>query len=381
MGAGASRSRAPPPPEETPEETLVELDGVRLRPEERSFHKRVQQLMACRRRGEELARELQLEKLSLESFGEPQMQSVLVKPDSQLAAILAGATKAKRALDALGRRLVERATAQDPTADALTYVYEAVSLKPAERARQKAIRDYGGAAVRLTDVARGSIVCADTAAVESMLRLVMTCDVRRFKNRFLEPHFNGYRDALFTLAVPGALVELQVHHKRVKLASERHGYDGQVFYRSRASETLDLHCYFRDYFVGLDVLESVGDERAMTSILASGDRATLESLESLLEKTGDVDFRSRVLMRLDELRDDTACARTPPKLKLASLFGTNGLTDAQAHVIRQSNAAPSGNIVRTAINHADHRLFGLLVAHILSRAEEPAEQPLRRKTI
>ena len=86
------------------------------------------------------------------------------------------------------------------------------------RAAEKIRDDYDGDASRLVDVNRCSIVVDEErqlVAVASKLMEGSLCEVVRLKNRFAEPLFNGYRDALYSVRVSSGdvshICELQLH--------------------------------------------------------------------------------------------------------------------------------------------------------------------------
>ena len=86
------------------------------------------------------------------------------------------------------------------------------------RAAEKIRDDYEGDASRLVDVNRCSIVVDEEqqlVAVASKLMEGSLCEVVRLKNRFAEPLFNGYRDALYSVRVSSGdishVCELQLH--------------------------------------------------------------------------------------------------------------------------------------------------------------------------
>ena len=114
-------------------------------------------------------------------------------------------------------------------------------LKTEARCVEKAKDDYGGNVRRLIDIARASIVVDTEAQLRAVFdALLSTGDVVRLKNRFANPSFNGYRDALFNVRVDGHIAEVQVHltpflndkeeaHKHYKFFREKfHGSEDTV---------------------------------------------------------------------------------------------------------------------------------------------------------
>jgi len=113
-------------------------------------------------------------------------------------------------------------------------------LKTEARCAEKAKDDYGGDVRRLIDIARASIVVDNEAQLRAVFDAISTSDVVRLKNRFANPSFNGYRDALFNVCVDGHIAEVQVHltpfleqkgeaHKHYKFFREKfHGSEDTV---------------------------------------------------------------------------------------------------------------------------------------------------------
>ena len=113
-------------------------------------------------------------------------------------------------------------------------------LKTEARCAEKAKDDYGGDVRRLIDIARASIVVDNEAQLRAVFDALISPNVVRLKNRFANPSFNGYRDALFNVRVDGHIAEVQVHltpfleqkgeaHKHYKFFRETfHGSEGTV---------------------------------------------------------------------------------------------------------------------------------------------------------
>ena len=115
-------------------------------------------------------------------------------------------------------------------------------LKTEARCAEKAKDEYGNDVRRIVDIARASIVVDNEAQLRAVFdALLSTGDVVRLKNRFANPSFNGYRDALFNVSVDGGhIAEVQVHltpfleqkgeaHKHYKFFREKfHGSEDTV---------------------------------------------------------------------------------------------------------------------------------------------------------
>ena len=171
------------------------------------------------------------------------------------------------------------------------------------RCDEKIATEYGGEARRLVDVVRCSIV-VDTegqliSVAEALARggdgggaldggAIRTADgdvyeVVRLKNRFKEPLFNGYRDALYSVRVqiaPGVwhVCEMQLHLAAV-IAHKEHTH---VYYE-----------FFRSHFGGN---MSAADDK-MKQLLEIGESGAT-TLEELVESTADgVDVARMNLVR------------------------------------------------------------------------------------
>ena len=139
-------------------------------------------------------------------------------------------------------------------------------LKGEARCVEKAVNEYGGDYGKLVDVVRGSIVVDTEDQLEAVAGALMDATatsyrVVRLKNRFKHPLFNGYRDALYSIAVRVEVAgegevwhvcEVQLHLAAVLAHKEQsHGY----------------YEFFRGYFKGnvqaiesrMVVLETVGE--------------------------------------------------------------------------------------------------------------------------
>ena len=99
-------------------------------------------------------------------------------------------------------------------------------LKGRDRAEQKIAEDYKNDAAQLIDVVRCSVIVEDEAQLIAVADALAECAasssssssdggggrdpfvVVRLKNRFAEPLFNGYRDALYSLRIKVCLFVL-----------------------------------------------------------------------------------------------------------------------------------------------------------------------------
>ena len=138
-----------------------------------------------------------------------------------------------------------------------------MSMSEIARCKEKAVNEYDGDFSKLVDLVRCSIVVDMEDQLESVAGALLDTNaasyrVVRLKNRFKEPKFNGYRDALYSIAVRVSEVgdvwhvcEVQLHLAAVLAHKEQ----SHKYYE-----------YFRGYFKGnvqavesrMTVLETVG---------------------------------------------------------------------------------------------------------------------------
>lgn len=339
---------------------LAEL-GVSNResPEAAKLGKKIEELLAWRSELAHLAEGLEI---PVESWGnkpqQPEALFVRCRPGNELNCMYALASSAKAKLDSLGAEIAAKV---DEVA------YEAVELKPRERVCEIEPR-------HILDIVRGSLVASDKEALLGAAEVASRLSkIVRLENRFEKPHFNGYRDILMTLDCGGVLVELQIHLKSLKVRTERHCYDGNTFRTAGTSPTLELHYYFAQYFrLGgtIDVLKALlaGDRDVFERLCdrARSRRPSLLQLDFLLDKLGDLDRRSSVLLNL---------ARDDPKQKIqaALVVSDAGLSAAQADQIRDDHGGAffSRRVVRQALRPEHSGLYGLLVVNLLREALVP----------
>ena len=144
---------------------------------------------------------------------------------------------------------------------------ESAPLKGRARAREKIEDDYRGQARRLCDCVRCSVIVNSEAQLIAVAQALedsaaapdgVEFKVVKLKNRFKEPLYNGYRDALYSIRVrvPGTdawhVCEMQLHLAEII---------------AHKSATHVLYEFFRSYFAGN--MEAV-DERMQVLIALGG---------------------------------------------------------------------------------------------------------------
>lgn len=166
-------------------------------------------------------------------------------------------------------------------------------LKSVVRCQEKAMNEYDGDFSRLVDLVRCSIVLFTEEQLAFVAKALAKTDadsnsdlvVVRFKNRFKYPLFNGYRDALYSVAIDCGngikhVCEVQVH----LAAIVAHKMKSHVFYE-----------YFRSYFAGsgaesqrMDALAKMAvfgtDVDAMIAQVVEG--SNLDHLTAFLQLVG-----------------------------------------------------------------------------------------------
>eukprot|EP00594_Rhizosolenia_setigera_P005558 CAMPEP_0178950538 /NCGR_PEP_ID=MMETSP0789-20121207/6710_1 /TAXON_ID=3005 /ORGANISM="Rhizosolenia setigera, Strain CCMP 1694" /LENGTH=229 /DNA_ID=CAMNT_0020631279 /DNA_START=34 /DNA_END=720 /DNA_ORIENTATION=- len=114
-------------------------------------------------------------------------------------------------------------------------------LKKEERSREKIENEYGGDASRIVDIVRASFVTMSEEQLVGIAKLLQELHdqgiikIVKLKNRFSEPLWNGYRDALYNIEVNGVICEVQLH------------LGGVVFHKKDSHE---YYGHFRSYFAG-----------------------------------------------------------------------------------------------------------------------------------
>ena len=214
-------------------------------------------------------------------------------------------------------------------------------LKGRGRALEKIRSDYGGRNAKILDVVRCSIIvqtedellkvaealdtttATTTTTNETKTKTNNDFTVIRCKNRFKEPLFNGYRDALYTIRVKVPVVPATnaTTTKVVEHCCEVQVHLAELIFHKSTSHV--YYEYFRSYFSGnvaaaderMMVLEKVvGEEphptlaETIESSIAAGGTTTIHQLEALLELLGE-----------DNMTEYTLASRVAHRLVVLSL--------------------------------------------------------------
>jgi len=93
------------------------------------------------------------------------------------------------------------------------------AIKSIARAQAKITNKHDGAAEKITDLARSSIIAKNSQELISAYELLeRETDIVQVKNRFNNPKQNGYRDINLLVRLPKTqmLVEVQLHLERIE---------------------------------------------------------------------------------------------------------------------------------------------------------------------
>mmetsp|Transcript_3461 Transcript_3461/g.7850 ORF Transcript_3461/g.7850 Transcript_3461/m.7850 type:complete len:556 (+) Transcript_3461:74-1741(+) len=174
-------------------------------------------------------------------------------------------------------------------------------LKGRGRALEKIRSDYGGKNAKLLDIVRCSII---VHTEEELFKVAEALDnnteegdfsVIRCKNRFKEPLFNGYRDALYTIRVP---VVQASNQKMVEHCCEVQVHLSELVFHKSTSHI--YYEYFRSYFSGN---VAAADERmvVLERVVGKEPHASLqETIESSIADTDNTTQLEALLQLLGE---------------------------------------------------------------------------------
>uniref|UniRef100_A0A7S4UX92 Kinesin light chain n=1 Tax=Ditylum brightwellii TaxID=49249 RepID=A0A7S4UX92_9STRA len=179
-------------------------------------------------------------------------------------------------------------------------------LKSRERCDEKVANEYDGDYSRLVDIVRASIVVADEDQLILVAEALQDLDIVRLKNRFKEPVFTGYCDALYNVNIDGIICEVQLHVSAiVAYKEESHHYYG----------------FFRSFFAGnvpacknrIDMLERCIDpnadlQTALEEMLKTDDEYLIRGMCVLVYEMGDWYLCEVLCRRMCEIDpDELAC--------------------------------------------------------------------------
>ena len=151
-------------------------------------------------------------------------------------------------------------------------------LKGRKRSKEKVDNEYDGDASRIIDVIRCSIVVETEDDLNKVAKYLQDSGVIvRLKNRFKEPLWNGYCDALYNIKIEDFICEVQLHLVHaLALKAESHKY----------------YAFFREFFAGntdacksrMKVLECVFKYSETTSSLSSENISIVDVIRKLAQR-------------------------------------------------------------------------------------------------
>eukprot|EP00948_MAST-09A_sp_MAST-9A-sp1_P001807 g1807.t1 len=160
-------------------------------------------------------------------------------------------------------------------------------LKSKNRCKEKADNEYAGDVSRLVDIVRCSVVVDNEHDLSEVAKHLLEQNVVvRFKNRFREPLWNGYRDALFNIKIGNFICEVQLHLTACL---------------SKKEESHKYYEFFRTYFCGnmkacrkrmkvMEQLVSSGDEtfeKEFSALIESREQQLIKQVASVAKMIGD----------------------------------------------------------------------------------------------
>jgi len=176
-------------------------------------------------------------------------------------------------------------------------------LKSKARCIEKVETEYDGDFSRLIDIVRASIVVADEDQLICVAKALKNEKIIRLKNRFKEPLFTGYSDALYNVEIEGVICEVQLHVSAIVAHKE----ENHKYYE-----------YFRSFFAGnfgacearIHMLEKCVDpdadlQQMLVKMLASKDEKLLLDMRTLVTEMGDYYLKELLCRRLFELDSDS----------------------------------------------------------------------------
>eukprot|EP00957_Ditylum_brightwellii_P177201 13498971-Ditylum_brightwellii.AAC.1 len=167
---------------------------------------------------------------------------------------------------------------------------------------EKVKNEYNGDFSRLVDIVRASIVVTDEDQLISVADALKEREVVRLKNRFKEPLFNGYCDALYNIEIDGIVCEVQLHINAIVV----HKDESHTYYEC-----------FRSFFAGnvnecarrIEILEECINPDAdvqtiLEEILKLDNRYLIHDMCDLIYEMGDYCLAELLCRRLCELDPD-----------------------------------------------------------------------------
>ncbi|KAL3935242.1 MAG: hypothetical protein SGBAC_009205 [Bacillariaceae sp.] len=275
-------------------ESLIQEDGIQLRPETTKFLLYAHKYIRCREQMDakylevdEFKRIAQLENVDvkLEITDEhQQMATSGDRPVETLDELYDAAVVVGPAYQEYITSLVDKVC--EACGDSIETVdVQFASLKGKERALAKAYDDYSNRNLPpgiswLYDIVRGSVKFASADQVLTCLEILQndpSIAILNAKNRFKNPTLTGYRDLNIHFRMTtedgiSHICEIQVHHKALKVLEKK-------------LESHELYEYFRKYFAGATgkLKERLGDLK----LVGGGEIMNSENLQDLLDENNE----------------------------------------------------------------------------------------------
>jgi len=209
-------------------------------------------------------------------------------------------------------------------------------VKGRERCEEKVEKEYGGDWSLIVDAVRCSIVVTTEAELLNVAKALATWGqpvtllggdagaeatvgdfvLVRLKNRYKQPCFNGYQDALYSIKLcvgdgVWSVCEVQVHLAAVlvhKEVSHRY-YEFMRTYFSGSGTYEARMALLNVVAVNVEVEDGgAAPDALVAAAFRSGDKAKLEALRELVEVLGDVRAVVAVQQRLEQVEQEAAIA-------------------------------------------------------------------------
>jgi len=175
-------------------------------------------------------------------------------------------------------------------------------LKSKARCIEKAKNEYDGDVSRLIDITRASIVVDNEDQLIAVAKKLQNEKILRLKNRFQEPLFTGYSDALYNIEIKGIICEVQLHVSAI-VAHKEENHDYYVYFRSFFAGNIGA-CEARIHMLEKCIDPDADVEQMLVKMLKSEDKKLMTDMIRLVAKMGDFYLEELLCRRLFELDPD-----------------------------------------------------------------------------